>query len=513
MSRALIGLVALASLGVACGGSVVEEQSRSNAGAAGSAAAGEGGAPPSAGAETTAGSAGADTSGSAGQPSPAVGAALSEVSFWQAVRVPLAERGRAVAPSTPIILGKDGMLRAYVAPDPGFVARALVVELGFGDLPEITSRKLVRGASVHGDFESTFNFPIDAEHVRASTSYAVTLRDPETSDVLDRFPKAGYAPLGTVAVSPSNALELVIVPIVASGIAPDVSPKALEKYRSRVLSMYPVGEVTLTTHAPFETTLKLGPEKGWDDLLEAIYALRAKDRPADNVFYYGLFTPQASFDDYCVTDCTVGLSALTEPDDVAERGSIGLGIFADGSNSDAPDTMAHELGHALGRDHAPCDVPLADTGFFPYAGGKVGVWGFDAPNHTLVDPTGFGDVMGYCLPDWISDFTYRALFERIAKVNAEVTIAQSLPVDSYRRVLLRSDGSLSLGARVWPRTAPRGARLPIRLSEKDGSVRTLSVPFRRFGDRNGGFLLVPERELGSAARLGVGNAELTLPTL
>jgi hypothetical protein len=372
-------------------------------------------------------------------------------------------------------------------------------------------------ASQHSDFGSTFNFPIDAQALLPSSSYSVTLRDGQGGPVIDRYPASERSALG--AQSAGDALHVVVLPIVVAGVMPDVSAAKLAIFRARVLSMYPLAEISISARAPITTSLAVSSNAGWDDLLDALYAQRAVDAPPANVFYYGMLTPTPTFNAYCATDCTVGLSMVTDPGDVEERGSIGLGIFSDGSNSDAPDTMAHELGHALGRDHAPCDVSLQDSGPFPYKGGKIGVWGFDSLNHLLLDPQVYGDVMGYCTPDWISDFTYRALFARIQRVNAEVSgvSAKSLAprAGAYRRVLLRANGALAWGARVVRAHAPGGSTLAVSVLGASGQVlATLDAAYRRFSDIPGGFLLISENEINAragATKLRVGTAELTLP--
>jgi Peptidase M66 len=504
---------------LACGGGVAEPADGAHTADAGHApctscapAGGASGVP-----EVEAGAAGA-----AGTPDAADGIALSEVSFWQTMRVPLELNAAAVPGNAPLIQNKDSILRVYVQPGEQFRARELAVSVELvtsGMSRQLESNKLMRAASQHGDFESTFNFPIDAADVLADSSYSVTLRDGQGGAVLDRYPATERSALG--AESAGNSLQIVIVPLVVGGVAPDVSAEKLATFRARVLSMYPLADISLSARAPITTALTVSSSAGWDDLLDALYTQRAEDAPADNVFYYGMLTPAATFDDYCDSDCTVGLSVVTEPGDVEERGSVGLGIFADGSNSDAPDTMAHELGHALGRDHAPCDVSLKDSGPFPYKGGKIGVWGFDSLNHLLLDPQVYGDVMGYCTPDWISDFTYRGLFERIKQVNAEVsgTSAKSLlpRASAYRRVLLRANGALAWGSRVVRGHAPGGSVRALSLVRADGQVlSTVAAAYRGFGDASGGFLLLSEdtlRAYAGATKIRVGSAELALPTL
>lgn len=516
---------------MACGGSAADERAsggaggrepcaacgHSGAGAAGEA--GEGGAPfePGRGADAGA-SADAGAAGLSEPPTADVG--IAEISFWQTLRIPLVLSGTAAPPNAPVVIGKSGVLRVYVAPDEAFTAHALSAELELdAAVQPLISTKAIRAASIDADFVSTFNFPLDGSQVQADTRWAITLRDGPDGRVLDRYPSRGQSALGAVQVQ-GNTLDVTIVPIRVGGLEPDVSPQKLAQFRDRVRALYPVADVRFTLHAQVAPGIDVGPEAGWDELLDYVYTLRASEAPADNVFYYGLFTPTPRFDDYCASDCTVGYSVVAEPNDVESRGSLGLGIFSDGSNEGAPDTMAHELGHALGRDHAPCGVAKQDSGPFPYAGGKIGVWGLDAPKHRLLDPRLYGDVMGYCVPSWVSDYTYRALFRRIEQVNAELPVAKSLrpllPVGAHRRVLLRADGSLRWGSRFTPKRKPAGEVRQLRLLGDHGQLlRVVDVPFRRFADARGGFFLLPESDLdgrSGARAIGVGDARLALPT-
>jgi hypothetical protein len=37
---------------------------------------------------------------------------------------------------------------------------------------------------------------------------------------------------------------------------------------------------------------------------------------------------------------------------------------------------------------------------------------------TLLDPLRYSDIQSYCNPAWISDYTYSAIFDWVARVNA-----------------------------------------------------------------------------------------------
>ena len=82
-------------------------------------------------------------------------------------------------------------------------------------------------------------------------------------------------------------------------------------------------------------------------------------------------------------------------------------------------TAAHEAGHAVGRDHAPCDdsgrcdSPRNTDGNYPrygnYVSDSIGEFGFDVEKNTIFNPSSSSDFMGYSGNDWISPYTYVAL--------------------------------------------------------------------------------------------------------
>ena len=95
----------------------------------------------------------------------------------------------------------------------------------------------------------------------------------------------------------------------------------------------------------------------------------------------------------------------------AGSGMVGAGV-----------TAAHEAGHAVGRKHAPCDDPVRcdspqnQDGDYPqygnYVSDSIGEYGFDPALNQVHDPATRRDFMGYSGSDWISPYTYRALFAK-----------------------------------------------------------------------------------------------------
>lgn len=86
-------------------------------------------------------------------------------------------------------------------------------------------------------------------------------------------------------------------------------------------------------------------------------------------------------------------------------------------------TAAHELAHALGRQHAPCDnvtrcaTPKNTDGDYPaysgYDSDSIGEFGIDTANGAIKDPADAHDIMGYSGNRWISPYTYKGLMSRI----------------------------------------------------------------------------------------------------
>ena len=90
-------------------------------------------------------------------------------------------------------------------------------------------------------------------------------------------------------------------------------------------------------------------------------------------------------------------------------------------------TMAHELGHNLSLQHAPCGNPAQRDLSFPYPDGSTGAWGYDfRDGGGLVHPS-TPDLMSYCRPRRISDYHFtNALRFRLFDERTPLVAATSL---------------------------------------------------------------------------------------
>jgi len=80
--------------------------------------------------------------------------------------------------------------------------------------------------------------------------------------------------------------------------------------------------------------------------------------------------------------------------------------------------LAHEVGHAFNRQHAPCNhgcnpAPADVDSNYPQYGtfpsDSIGVFGFDPATNTVFNPAATFDFMSYSFPQWISPYTYAGL--------------------------------------------------------------------------------------------------------
>ncbi|MEO0425196.1 MAG: hypothetical protein AAF184_22865 [Pseudomonadota bacterium] len=118
--------------------------------------------------------------------------------------------------------------------------------------------------------------------------------------------------------------------------------------------------------------------------------------------------------------------------------------------------LAHETLHAVGFDHVDCgtdiDGPYADYPYDPcYLGGsddQEAAWGFDGISREPLDPmsSNTGDIMTYTSNRWVSDWTWRELFEDLYQPANAQRMEPSPQVLWVSGTVGRTEGAMRLHA-------------------------------------------------------------------
>jgi hypothetical protein len=440
---------------------------------------------------------------------------IVKIAVYQAVEVTLAQGGADVAPNAPIIADREALVRVWLEPGVAWQPREVEAELAIGNGTASRTATVVtpvNAASVDAELASTFTFTLRASEVSDATTLSVTLSDGALHTPFDRWPERGEHSLNTS--SSQGPFTVTLVPVTVNGYTPVLDTPTVSRFERYLSHVYPASSVVMSVHAPISLDFALaGDGTGWDDALDALYAVRDADAPAPNVYYYGVLTPGASLTDYCASDCVVGLSTVAARSDEGYRGAIGTGFFESNADTFSQETMAHELGHALGREHAPCGHPDSVDPRYPYPYGQIGVRGYDGRN--LLDPDDYKDEMTYCVPVWISDYTWTGIFGRINYVNGLVG-SQRVRSASGARLRVRTltlgpSGQAHWGSERALARAPDGEPTNVELLDRAGAVLgVVTVPFAKFDHLTGGFLSVPSEAL---ARAGVTSVRVGATTL
>jgi hypothetical protein len=282
----------------------------------------------------------------------------------------------------------------------------------------------------------TFNFQLPASWLNGTVVLSASATNGST------FSEAGGPE--TITFLQAAPLDVTIVPIAytcnsgGSGTTTPAAPYAyLTDYTYRT---YPVPSVVTTTHAavgysgPCASGVPDPAYNDWNNILSTVSSVWTSEG-SPNSYYYGLLKVS------CGGGCIAGIGWIGSPSAV---GFDGFGA----SHSGASVTHAHEVGHNHGRFHAPgCGAAGPDPSF-PYVSGGVGYignsanpnYGFDIKSQAIYAYTNHIDFMSYCGPEWVSDYTYEALYNY-----AQVYGASSLRMTPGNRALLVS-GSIDLSS-------------------------------------------------------------------
>ena len=430
---------------------------------------------------------------------------VSRIDAFQTIQVGIMADGKEIASSarnTDLVEARETVFRIFVTPGSGWTARELsarVTLVNGASTDEYFTKKTISAASQVADEASTIQVTAPATKITADTHYFVELVECSMSATGDaaspRFPATGDLSLGA---RKTGALKIKVIPLVVSGRTPAVDDATLKPYKDIMVAMYPANSVEITGGSP----LTLDGGLNWNTSLNQVQSRRSSDKPAADVYYYGFVTPADTFQSYCGGGCTAGVGfVVNQSNDSTHRVAMGIGFPVDQSYI----TMAHEVGHNHGRNHAPC-VPQGGSisgvdGDFPYDGAKLTLWGYDSRSKKLVNPAGdpnrsnddVTDIMGYCNKQWMSDYTYDAIVNRVAAVNGANKVVVNPDVLSLWRTLLLDDDGPRWGIPVDELAPPSGTAEPAEVLDAKGNVIATIVVYRtEVSDIGAAQVMVPE---------------------
>jgi hypothetical protein len=325
----------------------------------------------------------------------------------------------------PIVAGRPALLRVFAVANQCNAStprvrvtltsgRTYVIEPATGSVPVRVSQfpttmswnAIIPAADVQPDFG--FIAEVDPDN-------AVT----ETSENDNRL--TFRADGRVVAVPPLN---LTFVPITLNGGAStaNVTAENAPQFLAAAREMFPVGTINTTIAPPLTSQVNYtgGGVAQISALLQEVELRRVIDGSSSN--YLGIIRPPP------------GVVTLVAPGAMGLLGgksliSNDITWFAPAGQRPHSEVLAHEMGHTFGRAHSPsCNAPAPDPRY-PHSSGTIGIAGFDiwsAAATGTTNPAEFSpsvtDIMGYCYPAWISDYTYLGILAfRAAAAQASET--------------------------------------------------------------------------------------------
>ncbi len=261
------------------------------------------------------------------------------------------------------------------------------------------------------------------------------------------YPASGIP--GPLDVRTAGTYDLTFLPVLntADSMTGNVSAANDASYLRAVRLLHPMWQYTATVHAPFTFTggvFESSDQNGAQaNLLQQVEMLRLAE--GTSRYYYGVMhLPYSSGQ--------VGLGYINTGTP-GSRSAIGWDALGANPLLDASETYAHELGHNMGLFHAPCGGASSPDPNYPYPGGQVGAYGYNVTTGTITGLQNF-DMMSYCTPVWISDYSYGRLITLAPTLGAQAPADRAPPQHGYLVSGTMHDGVVTLNPAIELTTNP-----------------------------------------------------------